>query len=79
MQPWRLKIVALNLSNTVVSFNITNVFCRSSRAAMSARVWGSAPIPEPELRLSETVPELKKYIPDIKVYDELIVPGGLPL
>ena len=33
---------------------------------------------EPEVSLPETVPELKKYIPDIKVYDELIVPGGLP-
>lgn len=36
-------------------------------------------IPEPELYLPETVPELKKYIPDIKVYDELIVSGGLSL
>lgn len=36
-------------------------------------------LPEPEIYLPETVPELKKYIPDIKVYDELIVPGGLLL
>lgn len=34
-------------------------------------------LPEPEISLSETVPELKKYIPDIKVYDELISAGGL--
>ena len=31
---------------------------------------------EPEISLSKTVPELKKYIPDINVYDKLII-GGL--
>jgi transposase len=36
-------------------------------------------LPEAEVRLPDTVPELKKYIPDIKVYDELIVSGGLQL
>ena len=36
-------------------------------------------LPDPEIELSNTVPELKKYTPDIQVYDELIVPGGLPL
>lgn len=35
-------------------------------------------LPDLEVSLPETVPELKKYIPDIKVYDELIVSGGLP-
>ncbi|MEL7657146.1 MAG: IS21 family transposase [Bacillota bacterium] len=34
-------------------------------------------LPELEVRLSETVPELKKYIPDIKSYDELLLTGGL--
>lgn len=36
-------------------------------------------LPEPEVSLPETVPELKKYIPDIKVYDDLFVTGGLQL
>ena len=35
-------------------------------------------LPEPEVNLPHTVPELKKYTPDIKVYDKLIIPGGLP-
>jgi hypothetical protein len=35
-------------------------------------------LPEPEVKLPLTVPELKKYIPNIKAYDELIMPGGLP-
>jgi len=35
-------------------------------------------LPEPEIELSNTVPKLKKYTPDIQVYDELIVPGGFP-
>ena len=30
----------------------------------------------PELSLSDSVPELKKYTPDISVYDRLIVAGG---
>jgi len=30
----------------------------------------------PELSLPETVPQLKTYIPDISVYDELIGSGG---
>ena len=34
-------------------------------------------LPEPEVSLPDTVPELKKYTPDIKVYDQLIIPGGL--
>ena len=34
-------------------------------------------LPEPEVCLPDTVPELKEYIPDIKVYDMLIIPGGL--
>ena len=34
-------------------------------------------LPEPEVKLPNTVPELKKYTPDIKIYDELFVPGGL--
>lgn len=34
-------------------------------------------LPDPEIKLSAMVPELKKYTPDIQVYDELIVPGGL--
>ncbi|HEY6950011.1 MAG TPA: IS21 family transposase [Nitrososphaeraceae archaeon] len=33
-------------------------------------------LPEPEISLSETVPELKKYIPDINAYDKLINSGG---
>ena len=36
-------------------------------------------LPEPEVSLPDTVPELKKYSPDIKIYDQLIVPGGLQL
>jgi hypothetical protein len=34
-------------------------------------------LPEPELPLPDTVPELKKYTPDFKIYDKLIVTGGL--
>ncbi|WP_027630042.1 IS21 family transposase [Ruminiclostridium cellobioparum] len=34
-------------------------------------------LPEPEVKLPNTVPELKKYTPNIKIYDELFVPGGL--
>jgi hypothetical protein len=37
----------------------------------------SGTIPEPEIPLPDKVPELKKYIPDIKVYDQLIASGGL--
>lgn len=37
----------------------------------------SGTLPEPEIALSETVPELKKYIPDINAYDQLIANGGL--
>jgi hypothetical protein len=36
-------------------------------------------LPEPDLPLPDTVPELKKYTPNIKIYDQLIVPGGLEL
>ena len=36
-------------------------------------------LPEPEVPLPNTVPELKKYTPDIKIYDQLIVAGGLHL
>lgn len=36
-------------------------------------------LPEPEVSLPDTVPELKKYTPNIQVYDELIVSGGLQL
>ena len=39
----------------------------------------SGTLPEPEVSLPDTVPELKKYSPDIKIYDQLIVPGGLQL
>jgi len=39
----------------------------------------SGTLPEPEVSLPETVPELKKYSPDIKIYDQLIAPGGLQL
>ncbi len=39
----------------------------------------SGTLPEPEVPLPDTVPELKKYSPDIKIYDQLIVPGGLQL
>lgn len=35
-------------------------------------------LPEPEVKLPPTVPELKKYTPDIKAYDKLILTGGLP-
>jgi len=34
-------------------------------------------LPEPEIELPAKVPELKKYIPDINIYDKLIAPGGL--
>jgi transposase len=34
-------------------------------------------LPEPELPLPDTVPELKKYTPDFKIYDKLIATGGL--
>lgn len=34
-------------------------------------------LPEVEISISDTVPELKKYIPDIRIYDKLIVTGGL--
>ena len=34
---------------------------------------------EPEICLPETVPELKKYITDINVYDKLITSGGFQL
>lgn len=34
-------------------------------------------LPEPEICLPDTVPELKKYIPDINAYDNLITAGGL--
>lgn len=34
-------------------------------------------LPEPEIYLPETVPELKKYITDINVYDKLISSGGV--
>ena len=33
-------------------------------------------LPEPEVSLPESVPKLKKYIPDIKAYDELFLTGG---
>jgi hypothetical protein len=36
-------------------------------------------LPEPEIPLPDKVPELKKYIPDIKIYDQLITSGGLQL
>jgi hypothetical protein len=36
-------------------------------------------LPEPEVPLPDTIPELKKYTSDIKIYDQLIVPGGLQL
>ena len=36
-------------------------------------------LPEPEISLPDKVPELKKYIPDIKIYDQLITSGGLQL
>jgi hypothetical protein len=39
----------------------------------------SGTLPEPEMHLPDTVPELKKYIPDIKAYDELFLTGGLQL
>ena len=37
----------------------------------------AGPLPESEIHLSETVPDLKKYIPDINAYDALIYSGGL--
>jgi len=36
-------------------------------------------LPEPEIPLPDKAPELKKYIPDIKIYDQLITSGGLQL
>lgn len=39
----------------------------------------SGTLPEPEMHLPDTVPELKKYIPDIKAYDELFLTGGRQL
>jgi hypothetical protein len=36
-------------------------------------------IPEPEVYLPESVPELKRYTPNIKAYDELFLTGGLQL
>jgi hypothetical protein len=39
----------------------------------------SGTLPEPEVALPDTVPELKKYSTDIKIYDQLIVTGGLQL
>ena len=35
-------------------------------------------LPDSEIKLSSKVPELKKFTPDFKVYDELIILGGLP-
>jgi len=40
---------------------------------------GGDTFPEPEMHLPDTVPALKKYIPDIKAYDELFLTGGLQL
>ena len=37
----------------------------------------SGTLPEPEIKLSNTVPELKKYVPDINIYDNLMSSGGL--
>jgi hypothetical protein len=34
-------------------------------------------LPELEICLSETIPKLKKYTPDITVYDKLMIAGGL--
>jgi hypothetical protein len=39
----------------------------------------SGTLPEPEVSLPDTVPELKRYSPDIKIYDQLIIPGGMQL
>ena len=36
-------------------------------------------LPDVEIPISNTVPELKKYIPNIQVYDSLIPVGGLKL
>jgi transposase len=37
----------------------------------------AGPLPESEIALPETVPALKKYVPDINAYDKLIFSGGL--
>ncbi len=37
----------------------------------------AGPLPEQDISLPATVPELKKYIPDINAYDKLIATGGL--
>lgn len=37
----------------------------------------AGPLPELEICLSETIPKLKKYTPDITVYDKLMIAGGL--
>ena len=37
---------------------------------------GSASLPEPDMTLPDTVPELKQYHPDIQVYDQLLTLGG---
>jgi hypothetical protein len=37
----------------------------------------AGPLPELEICLSDKVPKLKKYTPDITIYDKLMVVGGL--
>jgi len=34
-------------------------------------------LPEPNMTLSDTVPELKEYTPDMKVYDDLLLNSGV--
>lgn len=86
---YELKKKALKLlTRMTVHSNIDNAIrafeeALKSGASDTDSIWitycrlTAGTLPEPEMYLPDTVPELKKYITDINAYDKLMTSGGL--